>query len=90
MVKKSTFLWFDKKILVLLIAFYVQNVTSFWGKRIFFKEIHSFFEKSQLSTNTLTINYMRFIKSENIQLHNKVLKDFPDFNQKCDYFGKQK
>lgn len=38
MVKKSTFPWFDKKILVLLIALHIQNVTSFWGKEIFFKE----------------------------------------------------
>lgn len=32
MVAKSTVLWFDRRILVLLIAFYIQNVTSFWGK----------------------------------------------------------
>ena len=49
MVKKSNFLWFDKKILVLLIAFYVQNVTSFWGKLIFFKKIRKFSRKKILA-----------------------------------------
>lgn len=38
MVKKSNYLWFDKKILVVLIAFYIQNVTSLWGEENFFKK----------------------------------------------------
>lgn len=56
MVKKSNLLWFDTKILILLIAFHIQNVTSFWGKENFIEEkskeilsekkVHQHIEKS--------------------------------------------
>jgi len=46
MVKKSNFLWFDKKILVLLIAFYIQNVTSFWEYAVCTKEKIILYDKN--------------------------------------------
>lgn len=54
MVKKSNLLWFDTKILILLIAFHIQNVTSFWGKENFIEEKskENFWAKKKY-TNTL-------------------------------------
>lgn len=74
MVKKQNFLWFDKKILVLLIAFYIQNVTSFWGKQTFVKRKSLVFSRKRSRTNTFKKVYTRFIKraTEILALHNET------------------
>lgn len=76
MVKKSSFQWFNEKILVLLIAIHIQNVTSFWGEENFCEEKLSrrkFFEKKGLPTNTSTARLHAV--HMNTELHNRILND---------------
>lgn len=69
---KSKVLWFDGRVLCLLIAIFIQNVTSFWGRwnLLCLKTFADFHVKILAHIERV---YTRLeVSSENIQLHNNA------------------